>query len=193
MFSLDFYNVQAFDYLLTNPIDPFDILNDIQFFQDSDFTAKMTNSSSYRNLYTHLFNSMNNNKNNNVHDNQSNYYSSPIYLNNDHLFRSTPKSRTNRHQQRHHFSSKPNSNDYIPVIHSTMANDWFLNELIDLHDDQNFVNIQAPYSLFNNVDYGNLENLDEFQEKENLDDDHDHPHSICSSSSHLIFVCVNFI
>ena len=102
---------------MSTPIDPFDILTDMQIFQESDFTSKMVNSPSYRNLFTHLFNTMNN-------DPRHIYSSSPIYLNNDRLFRPRSKHRS--------------SINHIPVIHSTMANDWFLNELIDLHEQQIF-------------------------------------------------------
>jgi hypothetical protein len=116
---------------MSTPIDPFDILNDIQFFQESDFTSKMMNSPSYRNLYTQIFNSMNNDRH--IHS------SSPIYLNNDRLFRSNPKSHSSS-------SSKHSSINPIPVIHSTMANDWFLNQLIDLHEQQN----SSSYTPFNN-------------------------------------------
>jgi hypothetical protein len=107
-------------------IDPFEILQDIQFFQDSDFTSKMMNSPSYRNLYTHIFNTMNNNPHG--------HSSSPIYLNNDHLFRSPPKPRS-KYSHQH----KPSQTNSFPVIHSTMPNDWFLNHLIDLHEQQNVV------------------------------------------------------
>lgn len=113
---------------MSNPIDPFDIMNDIQMFQESDFTSKMMNSPSYRNLYIHLFNSMNN------HHSKTNPYlhsSTPIYMNNDRLFRSNPKS--SRSKQQSHSPIKP-----MPVIHSTMPNDWFLNELIDLHEQENY-------------------------------------------------------
>jgi hypothetical protein len=115
---------------MSAPIDPFDILNDIQFFQESDFTSKMMNSPSYRDLYTQIFNSMN--------DHRHIHSSSPIYLNNDRLFRSNPKS--------HSSSSKHSSINPIPVIHSTMANDWFLNQLIDLHEQQK----SSSYNPFNN-------------------------------------------
>lgn len=123
------------------PIDPLDILSDIQFFQESDFTTKMMNSSSYRNLYTQLFNSMNNGLNIN---NQT-----PIFLDNDRLFPPTsklpptPKLRPKKHSSAFlpsvssTTSSKYSSLKSIPVIHSTMPNDRFLNELIDLHEKQN--------------------------------------------------------
>jgi hypothetical protein len=96
---------------MSNPIDPFDILNDIQFFQESDFTSKMMNSPSYRHLYTHLFNTMNN---------------PPLNINPDHVFRPIKKSKHS-----------------IPVIHSTMANDWFLNELIDLYEQEDLFYFQS--------------------------------------------------
>jgi len=115
---------------MSTPIDPFDILNDIQFFQDSDFTSKMMNSPSYRNLYTNIFNSMNNN--NNSKNNHQIFSSSPIYLNNDRLFRPISKPRST--------SSRHSTINPIPVIHSTMPNDWFLNELIDLHEKKNQFN-----------------------------------------------------
>ena len=117
---------------MPTPIDPFDILNDLQIFQESDFTSKMNNSPSYRNLFTDLFNTMNN-------DTRYICSSSPIYLVNDRLFRPIPKAR----------SKHRSSMNHIPVIHSTMENDWFLNELIDLHEQQNFVHIQPTYSPFN--------------------------------------------
>jgi hypothetical protein len=123
-------------------IDPFDILHDIQFFQDTDFTSKMMNSPSYRNLYTHIFNTMNNPS--------QKRSSSPIFLNNDRLFRSPPKTRTKHHPQPKHSPVNP-----IPVIHSTMANDWFLNELIDLHEQQNFVFIPSSHSSFANDPFFN--------------------------------------
>jgi hypothetical protein len=127
---------------MSTPIDPLHILNEIQFFQESDFTSKMMNSPSYRNLYTHLFNSMNNNPKNHHHL----HFSSPIYLNNDRLFRSNSKSRSKNHS-----SSKYSPINPIPVIHSTMENDWFLNELINLHEQQN----QSLYSTFNNDSFFN--------------------------------------
>jgi hypothetical protein len=87
------------------------------------------NSPSYRQLYTELFNSMNNDPAKHRHI----LSSSPIYLNDDHLFCPNPKSRPN-----HHSSSKSSPINPVPVIHSTMANDQFLNELIDLYEQQQF-------------------------------------------------------
>ncbi len=118
---------------MSAPLDPFDILNDIQFFQESDFTTKMMNSPGYRHLYTQLFNSMNNDPKNDRHL----FSSSPIYLNNDRLFRPNPKPRPKDHPAPPPSSTKSTPLNPIPVIHSTMINDWFLNELIDLHEQQN--------------------------------------------------------
>ena len=123
MLFLEQFNLQTFENLISNPIDPFDILSDIQMFQESDFTSKMMNSASYRNLYIHLFNSMNN------HNSKVNSYahkSTPIFMNNDRVFRSKP-------QTQQQSPIKP-----IPVIHSTMPNDWFLNELINFHEQQTY-------------------------------------------------------
>lgn len=126
---------------MTMPIDPFDILNDIQFFQDPDFTSKMMNSPGYRNLYAQLFNNMNNEPQSLRHI----LSSSPIYLNNDRMFRPTPKHRSKHHSKRS--STKRSQPNHIPVIHSTMPNDWFLNELIDLYEQQNFVFIQSAFNI----------------------------------------------
>ncbi|CAF3216394.1 unnamed protein product [Rotaria socialis] len=147
----DSFNLHTFDQFMSTPIDPFDILNDIQFFQDSDFTSKMTNSSSYRNLYTQIFNSMNNNLDSNRHMPSS----SPIYLNNDRLFRQATNTRSKHHFHHKRPSTKFPSANPIQVIHSTMPNEWFLNELIDLHEHQNVVNIQPSYSPFNNDSFFN--------------------------------------
>ncbi|CAF1214027.1 unnamed protein product [Rotaria sp. Silwood1] len=142
----DAFHLHAFDNFMPNPIDPFDILNDIQFFQESDFTSKMMNSPSYRNLYTYIFDTMNNNPENN-HDI---YASSPIYFNNDRLFQPASNTRSKHHHHHHHKRSTPKSSpiNSIPVIHSTMAKDWFLNELIDLYEQQNRVHIPSSYSPF---------------------------------------------
>lgn len=100
-------------------------------FQESDFTSKMMNSPSYRNLYIHLFNSMNNH---NSKPNSSPYTSTTIFMNNDRIFRSNPsKSSRPKPQTQQQPPIKP-----IPVIHSTMPNDWFLNELINLHEQQTY-------------------------------------------------------
>ena len=119
-FPVDTFHRYAFDHVMAAPIDPFDILNDIQFFQESDFTSKMMTSPSYRDLYTQIFNSMN--------DPRRMHSSSPIFLNNDRLFPPKPKLRS---------SPKHSPIHPIPVIHSTLPNDWFLNQLIDLHEQQN--------------------------------------------------------
>ncbi|CAF3766297.1 unnamed protein product [Rotaria socialis] len=111
----------------------------------------MTNSSSYRNLYTQIFNSMNNNLDSNRHMPSS----SPIYLNNDRLFRQATNTRSKHHFHHKRPSTKFPSANPIQVIHSTMPNEWFLNELIDLHEHQNVVNIQPSYSPFNNDSFFN--------------------------------------
>jgi hypothetical protein len=79
------------------------------------------------------------------------YSSSPIYLNNDRLFRSNRKSHSK--PQPSSSPSKPPSINPIPVIHSTMANEWFLNELIDLHEQQN--PSPSSYVSFNNDSFFN--------------------------------------
>lgn len=142
---LDLFKHPAFDQFMSTPLDPFDVLNDIQFFQESDFTSKMMNSPSYRNLYTHLFKKMNNNSQNNRHI----YSSSPIFLNNDRLFRPTSNNRSTNHPQQYNL---PSTNP-IPVIHSMMANDFFLNELIDLCEQQNIVNIPSSHAPFMNNNF----------------------------------------
>jgi curved DNA-binding protein CbpA len=137
--SLGLFNLQPWENLIATPIDPFDILSDIQYFQESDFTSKMMNSPSYRNLYTNLFNSMNDPKNHHPIN-----FSTPIYLNNDRLFRPNPPKPRSKN-----YSSSSSSSKYSsinpPVIHSTMPNDWFLNELINLHEQQT----KSSYSSFN--------------------------------------------
>lgn len=45
--------------MISTPIDPMDIIADLQFFQESNFTSKMFNSPQYRQFYTELFHSMN--------------------------------------------------------------------------------------------------------------------------------------
>lgn len=134
---------------MSTPIDPFDILNDIQFFQEADFASKMMNSPSYRNLYTHIFNSMNNNADSSRHV----FSSSPIILNNDHLFLSKANSRARNYhhnlpQPQKHPPQKVFQNNNVPIIHSTMPNEWFLNEIIDLYEQQNLVHMQPSYSPF---------------------------------------------
>ena len=125
---IDLFNLHTFDSFMYNPIDPFDILSDIQFFQESDFTSKMTNSPAYRQFYTQIFNSMNSDLLNS---------SSPIFLNDDQLFRSDSK--------RSPSSKYSSSNNPIPVIHSTMPHDWYLNQLIDLHEQRYSF---SPHSSF---------------------------------------------
>lgn len=104
------------------------------------------NSPSYRSLYTQLFNSMNSGLKVN--------HQTPIYLNNDRLFRSNPKVRVKQHTAAAPPPPPPRPRpppppppkySSIPVIHSTMPHDWFLNELIDLHEQQKHVS----YSSFN--------------------------------------------
>ncbi|CAF2962343.1 unnamed protein product [Rotaria sp. Silwood2] len=142
----DSFHLHAFDNFMSSPIDPFDILNDIQFFQESDFTSNMMNSPSYRNLYTYIFDTMNNNPENN----RNIYSSSPIYINNDRLFQPASNTRSRHHYNHKRSTSKSSPINNIPVIHSTMAKDWFLNELIDLYEQQNNVHIPSSYSSFNN-------------------------------------------
>ncbi|UJR30341.1 hypothetical protein I4U23_017878 [Adineta vaga] len=130
----DQFNLHTFDQFMSAPVDPFEIINDIQYFQDSDFTAKMMNSPSYRNLYAQIFNTMNNDP----QSHRRTRTSSPIYVNNDRLFRPISKGRSKR------TSSKRFSTN-IPVIHSTMPNDWLLNELIDTYEQQNIVFMQPSF------------------------------------------------
>ncbi|CAF0947323.1 unnamed protein product [Rotaria sordida] len=144
----DSFHLHAFDNFMSNPIDPFDILNDIQFFQESDFTSKMMNSPGYRDFYTYIFDTMNNNSENNHHI----YSASPIYLNNDSLFHPISNTTRSKHHRHHNKRSKSKlfSTNNIPVIHSTMPTDWFLNELVDVYEQQNHVYIPSSYSSFNN-------------------------------------------
>lgn len=125
---IDLFNLHTFDNLISTPIDPLDIINDIQFFQDSDFTSKMTQCPAYRQFYTQIFNSMNQDLLNS---------SAPIYLNDDRLFRSNPKPSSS--------SSKYSPINPVSVIHSTMPNDWFLNQIIDLHEQQNSFPSYSPF------------------------------------------------
>jgi len=142
--SLDQFNLHTFDQFTSIPVDPFDILNDIQYFQDQDFTSKMMNSPAYRNLYAQIFNNMNNEPQSLRHI----LSSSPIYLNNnDRLFRPTPPKTRPKHHPKRSSSKRSPSTNHIPVIHSTMANDWFLNELIDMYEQQNFVFIQSTFNI----------------------------------------------
>ncbi len=141
--SLDQFNLHTFDQFTSIPVDPFDILNDIQYFQDQDFTSKMMNSPTYRNLYAQIFNNMNNEPQSLRHI----LSSSPIYLNNDRLFRPTPPKTRSKHHPKRSSSKRSPSTHHIPVIHSTMANDWFLNELIDMYEQQNFVFIQSTFNI----------------------------------------------
>ena len=100
-------------------------------------------SPSRRNLYTHPFNTAN-------RTSQGNHYiysSSPIYANDDCLFHQAPKTPTKDRCKHSCPSSKYSSVIYIPFI---MSIDGFLNELIDLYEQQTLVNIQSPYSLFDN-------------------------------------------
>ncbi|CAF0853806.1 unnamed protein product [Adineta steineri] len=143
------FNFPIFEQFISPPVDPFEIINDIQYFQDSDFTSKMMNSPSYRNLYTHLFNTMNNDSNHQRHVHSS----SPIYFSNDHIFRQTPKTRSKpppqQQQQQQQQPKRPSTKRFsanIPVIHSTMTNDWFVNELIDIYEHQNIVFVQPSFN-----------------------------------------------
>ena len=124
---------------MSAPVDPFEIINDIQYFQDADFTTKMMNSPSYRNLYTQIFNTMNNDPQND----RRTHTSSPIYLNNDRLFRPISKGRPRQHPSKRTSSKRFSTN--IPVIHSTMPKDWLLNELIDMYEQQNIVFMQPSF------------------------------------------------
>lgn len=101
------------------PIDPLDILSDLQFFQESNFTSKMLNSPQYRQLYTQLFQSMNA-SHPNINLEQFDRHFRP----------------TRRSHGKHRRSSKRASFPSIPVIHSTTANDFMLNQLIDHYEQQ---------------------------------------------------------
>lgn len=125
-FRVDLFNLHTFDNFMSMPIDPFDIINDIQFFQDSDFTSKMSQSPAYRQFYTQIFHSMNQDILNS---------SAPIFLKDDRLFRSNDK----------RSSSKYSPINPVSVIHSTMPNDWFLNQIIDLHEQQTSFPVYSPF------------------------------------------------
>ncbi|CAF0890817.1 unnamed protein product [Adineta ricciae] len=155
--SADQFNLHTFDQFTAAPVDPFEIINDIQYFQDADFTTKMMNSPSYRNLYTQIFNTMNNDPQNH----RRGHTSSPIYLNNDRLFRPISKGRSKQHHSKRTSSKRFSTN--IPVIHSTMPNDWFLNELIDTYEQQNFDFMQPTFQ--NNPFYDDLSHCSVCQKK----------------------------
>ena len=123
--SLASFNLQAFDNLMSTPIDPFDVLGDIGSFQEPDFMFKLINSSSYRHLFTDIFNSMNSTS----VPLRSSQWSAPIYVDNMRCFQTSkkPHARSRRCFKRY-------STGDTPVIHSTMAHDWFLNQLLDLHE-----------------------------------------------------------
>ena len=123
--SLVSFNLQTFDDLMNTPIDPLDILGGIGSFQESDSMCKLVSSRNCLHLFTDIFNLMNNTS----ISLRPSQWSASIYVDNMHFFRTTKKPHSRSRRSSKHFSASDNL-----VVHSTMAHDWFLNQLLDLHE-----------------------------------------------------------